>query len=136
MGNDSFWVRRRSTVGINGDVPTDKTVVTAGFAAASNANDTNMTDTRTSAAADFHRPISATTGGYRRCDGLTAAAHHVRAVPGRLHPHSPCTGLGLASHRYILGYGTGRPTMLHETSVVETVAASHVMGVLLSECAK
>jgi len=24
--------------------------------------------------------------------------------------------------------------MLHETSVIETVAASHVVGVLLSEC--
>jgi len=26
--------------------------------------------------------------------------------------------------------------MLHETSVIETVAASHVIGVLLSECAE
>jgi hypothetical protein len=46
----------------------------------SNANDTSMTDTSTTAAADFHRPISAATGGYRRCDSLTAAAHHIRAV--------------------------------------------------------
>jgi hypothetical protein len=62
--------------------------------------------------------------------------YHVRAVPWRLHPHSPCTSLGLASHRHILGYGTGWPTMLHETSVIETVAASHVISVLLSECAE
>jgi hypothetical protein len=48
----------------------------------------------------------------------------------------PGTGLSLASHRHILGYGTGRPAMLHETSVIETVAASHVIGVLLSECAE
>jgi hypothetical protein len=88
------------------------------------------------AAANLHRPISATAGGYRRCDSLTAAEHHVRAVRWRPHPHSPCTGLGLAPHRHILGYGTGRPAMLHETSVIETVAASHVIGVLLSECAE
>jgi hypothetical protein len=55
-------------------------------------------------------------------------------MPRRLHPHSPCTGLGLASHRDVLGNGTSRPTTLHETSVIETVAASHVIGVLLSEC--
>jgi hypothetical protein len=127
-------LRRRSTVGINGEVTTDKTVVTA--AGSSNANDTSMTDTGTTATADFHRPISAATGGYRRCDSLTAAAHHVRAVPWRLHPHSPCAGLGLASHCHILGYGTGWPTMLHETSVIETITASHVIGVLLSEYAE
>jgi|SoiMethySBSTD1v2_1073268.scaffolds.fasta_scaffold1060758_1 hypothetical protein len=129
-------LRRRSTVGINGDVPTDKTVVTAASAGASNANDTGMTDTRTTAAADQHRPIPAAIGRDRRCDGLAAAEHHVRAVPRRLHPHSPCTGLGLASHRHILGYGTSRPTLLHETSVIETVTASHVIGVLLSEYAE
>jgi hypothetical protein len=129
-------LRRRSTVGINGDVPTDKTVVTAASAGASNANDTGMTDTRTTAAADQHRPIPSAIGRDRRCDGLAAAEHHVRAVPRRLHPHSPCTGLSLASHRHILGYGTGRPPMLHEASVIETVAASHVIGVLLSKCAE
>jgi hypothetical protein len=93
-----------------------------------------VTDTSTTAAADFHCPISAPTGGYRRCDGLTAAEHHVRAVRWRLHPHSPCTGLGRASHRDILGYGASGATMLHETSVIETVAASHVIGVLLGKC--
>jgi hypothetical protein len=95
-----------------------------------------MTDTSTPAAADFHCPISAATGGYRRCDSLTAAEHHVRAVRWRLHPHSPCAGLGRASHRYIFGYGTRRPTMLHETGVIQTVAASHVIGMLLSEYAE
>src|SRR5215510_42826 len=129
-------LRRRSTVGINGHVPTELTIVTAAFTGNANASDTSMTDTSTTAAADFHRPISAATGGYRRCDSLTAAAHHIRAVRWRLHPHPPCTGLGRTSHRHILGYGTGRPTMLHETSVIETIAASHVIGVLLSECAE
>jgi hypothetical protein len=93
-----------------------------------------MTDTRTTVVADLHHPIPAATGGYRRYDGLAPTEHHIRAMRRRLHPHSPCTGLGLASHRHILGNGTGRPTMLPETSVVETVAASHVIGVLLSEC--
>jgi hypothetical protein len=50
-----------------------------------------------------------------------------------LHPHSPCTGLDLASHRHILSNGTCRPTALHETSMVEAAAARHVVGVLLSE---
>jgi len=125
-----------STVGINGHVPTELIVVTAASAGGSNANGTSMTDSSTTAAADFHCPISAATGGYRRCDSLTSPKHHVRAVPRRLHPHLPCTRLGRASHRHILGYGTGRSTMLHETSVIETVAASHVIGVLLSECAE
>jgi hypothetical protein len=129
-------LRRRSTVGINGYVPTDNTVVTAASAGESNASDTSKTDTSTFAAADQHRPIPAAISRHRRCDGVAAAEHHVRAVPRRLHPHSPCTGLGLASHRHILGYGTGWPTMLHETSVIETVTASHVIGVLLSEYAE
>jgi len=42
----------------------------------------------------------------------------------------------VSPHRHILGYSTGRPTMLQETSVIETIAASHVIGVLLSECAE
>jgi hypothetical protein len=129
-------LRRRSTVGINGHVLTDNTVVTAASAGDSNASDTSTTGTSTTAAADQHRPIPTATGGHRRCDGLTTAEHHVRAVLWRLHPHSPCTGLGLASHRHILGYGTSRPTLLHETSVIETVTASHVIGVLLSEYAE
>jgi hypothetical protein len=109
---------------------TGNTIVTAASAGDSNASDTSMTDTSTIAAADQHRPIPAATGRHRRGDGLASAAHHVCVVPWRLHPHSPCTGLGLASHRHILGNGTGRPTTLHETSVIETVAASHVICVL------
>jgi hypothetical protein len=92
-----------------------------------------MTDAGTAVAADLHRPIPATTGGYRRCDGLAPAEHHVRAMRRRLHPHSPCTGLGLASRRHILSNGTCRSTTLHETSVVETAAARHVVRVLLSK---
>jgi hypothetical protein len=93
-----------------------------------------MTDASTTVAADLHRPIPASTGGYRRCDGLAPAEHHVRAVRRRLHPHSSCTSLGLASHRHILSNGTRRPSTLHETGMIETVAARHVIGVLLSEC--
>jgi hypothetical protein len=93
-----------------------------------------MTDTNTTVAADLHRPIPVATGGNCRCDGLAPAEHHVRAVRRRLHPHSSCTGLGPASCRNILSNGTRRPTTLHETSVIETVAARHVIGVLLSEC--
>jgi hypothetical protein len=39
-------------------------------------------------------------------------------------------------HRHIFGNGAGRPSALHETSVIETVATSHVIGVLLSERVK
>jgi hypothetical protein len=52
----------------------------------------------------------------------TAAADQHRPIP--------------AANRHVLGYGTGRPAMLHETSVIQTVTASHVIGVLLSECAE
>jgi hypothetical protein len=93
-----------------------------------------LTDIGTTVAADLHRPIPAATGGHRRCDGLAPAEHHVRAVRRRVHPHSPCAGLGLASHSDILGNGTRRPTTLHESSMIETVAARHVIGVLLGEC--
>jgi hypothetical protein len=48
-------------------------------------------------------------------------------------PHSPCTGLGLASHRNVLGNGSRRPTTRHKTSVIETIAARHIIGVLLSK---
>jgi hypothetical protein len=124
---------------IDREVPTDKTIVTAASAGGSGESDTGMANTgmansSTSVAADFHRPVPAATGRYRRCHGLAPAEHHVCAVPRRLHPHSSCAGLGLASHRHILGNGTNRSTTLHETSVIETVAASHVIGVLLSEC--
>jgi hypothetical protein len=54
-------------------------------------------------------------------------------VRRRLHPHSPCTSLGLASHRNILGNGSRRPTTRHKTSVIETIAARHIIGVLLSK---
>jgi len=90
------------------------------------------TDTGTTAP-DLHRPIPATAGGQRRRDGLAPTEHHVRAVRRRLHPHSPCTGLVLASHRNIFGNSTRRATALHESGMIETVAARHVIGVLLSE---
>ena len=50
-----------------------------------------------------------------------------------MHPHSPCAGLGVTSHRHILGNGSRRPTTRHETSVIETIAARHIVSVLLSE---
>jgi hypothetical protein len=82
-------------------------------------------------------PISITSsgaaGGYRRGNGLAPPEHHVRAVPRRLHPHAPRTFLALASDRDILGNGARRPAMPHEVRMVETVAASHIVGVLLSK---
>jgi hypothetical protein len=54
-------------------------------------------------------------------------------VPRRLHPYAPRTFLGLASDRDILGNGARRPAMPHEARMIETVAASHIVGMLLSE---
>lgn len=51
----------------------------------------------------------------------------------RLHPHTPRTFLGLASDRDILGDGARWPAMPHETRMIEAIAASHIVGVLLSE---
>jgi hypothetical protein len=118
---------------IDGEVPADNAIVTAASAGRSSDSDATPTDIGATAAADLHRPIAAAACGHRRCDGLAPAEHHVRAVRRRLHPHSPCTGLGLASHRDILGNGTRWPTTLHESSMIETVAARHVTSVLLSE---
>src|ERR1019366_9452946 len=84
-------------------------------------------------AADLHHPVAAAAGRYRRGNGLAPAEHHVRAVPRRLHPHAPRTLLGLASDRDILGNGARRPAMPHEARMIEAVAASHIVGVLLSE---
>src|SRR5262245_21427459 len=136
----SAWCSR-CVASIDREVPTNKTIVTAASAGSSGKSDTDMANigmasSTTTVAADFHRPIPAATGRYGRCDGLAPPAHHVCAVPRRLHPHPSCAGLGLASHRHILGNGTGRPTTLHEICVVQTVAAGHVVGVLLSECAE
>ena len=118
---------------IDREIPADNAIVTAASAGGSSESDASMAGTSTTVAADFHRPIPAT-GRYRGCDGLAPAKHHVSAVQRRLHPHSPCTSLGLASHRHILCNGTRRASTLHEASVIEAVAASHVIGVLLSEC--
>ena len=84
-------------------------------------------------AADLHHPIAAAAGGYRRGNGLAPAAHHVRAVQRRLHPHAPRTFLGLASNRNILRNGSRRSAMPHEARMIEAVAASHIVGVPLSE---
>jgi hypothetical protein len=119
---------------IDGEIPADNAIVTAASAGGSSESDASMAGTSTTVAADLHRPIPAATGRYRGCDGLAPAKHHVSAVRRRLHPHSPCTSLVLASHRHILCNGTRRPSTLHEASVIEAVAASHVIGVLLSEC--
>ena len=126
--------RNRRVASIDGEVPADNAIVTATSVGGSSESGAMLTDIGTTVAADLHRPIPAAVGGHCRCDGLAPAEHHVRAVRRRLHPHSFCTGLGLASRRDILGDGTRRPTTLHESSMIETVAARHVIGVLLSEC--
>jgi hypothetical protein len=84
-------------------------------------------------AADLHHPVAAAAGRYCRGNGLAPAEHHVRAVPRRLRPHAPSTLLGPASDRDILGNGARRPAMPHEARMIEAVAASHIVGVLLSE---
>lgn len=124
----------RRVASIDGEIPADNAIVAAASAGRSSESAASMAVTSTTVAADLHRPIPAAAGRYRRCDGLASAKHHVSAVRRRLHPHSPCTSLGLASHRHILCNSTRRPSTLHEASVIEAVAASHVISVLLSEC--
>lgn len=84
-------------------------------------------------ATDLHHPVAAAAGRYRRGNGLAPAEHHVRAVPRQLHPYAPRTFLGLASDRDILGNGARRPAMPHEARMIETVAASHIVSMMLSE---
>lgn len=84
-------------------------------------------------AADLQHPVAAAATGYRRGNGLAPAEHHVRAVPRRLHPHAPRTFLGLASDRDIFSNGARRPATPHEARMIEAIAASHIVGVLLSE---
>ena len=87
----------------------------------------------TASAADFHRPIATAAGGHRRSDGLAPAAHHVRAVLRRLHPHAPRACFGVASHGNILGGRAGRSAMPHEACVIEVVATRHIVSVLLRQ---
>ena len=116
---------------VDGEVTADKSTLTA--ATVTGTCPARTTAAGTTVATDLHCPVAAAIGGDRGRNGLAPAAHHVRAVGRRLHPHSPCTRFGLASHRHILGNGAGRPPALHETSVIETVAVRHVISVLLSE---
>ena len=51
----------------------------------------------------------------------------------RLHPHASRTFLGLASDRDILGNGARRPAMSLEAHMIKAIAASHIVGVLLSK---
>jgi hypothetical protein len=123
----------RRVASIDGEIPADNAIVRPASPGGSSESDARIAGTSTNLAADLHRPITMATGRNGSRDGLACAEHHVCAVLRRLHPHSPCTGLGLASHRNILGNGSRRPTTRHETSVIETIAARHIIGVLLSE---
>ena len=123
----------RRVASIGGEVPADNAIVDPASAGAPSESDARLTDIGTTVAADLHRPIPAATGGYRRCDGLAPAEHHVRAVRRRPHPHAPCTGLGLASDRDILGNSARRPAKALEARMIEAVATSHIVGVPLSE---
>ena len=123
---------------IDREVPADKAIVRAGSAGnagqlAASPPGNSAAGNSTAVAADQHRPIAAAGGRYRGCNGLASAERHVAAVRRRLHPHSPCAGFGVASHRDILGNGARRSAMPHETGVIEAVAARHVIGVLLCE---
>ena len=97
------------------------------------AFDGKVTACASATAADRHHPVTAAAGGYRRGNSLAAAEHHVRAVTRRLHPHAPRTFLGLAPDRDILSNGTRRPAMPLEARMIEAIAASHIVGVLLSK---
>jgi hypothetical protein len=123
---------------IDREVPADKAIVRAGSAGnagqlAASPPGNSAAGNSTAVAADQHRPIAAAGGRYRGCNGLASAERHVAAVRRRLHPHSPCAGFGVASHRDILGNGARRSAMPHETGVIEAIAARHVIGVLLRE---
>ncbi|MFZ1949936.1 MAG: hypothetical protein WAU74_07685 [Pseudolabrys sp.] len=100
---------------------------------ATGATATRTTAAGTTVAADLHSPVAAATGGHRGRNGLAPPEPHVRAVWRRLHPHAPCTCLGLATDRNVLSNGARWAATLHKARVIETVAASHVIGVLLSE---
>ena len=85
------------------------------------------------ASANFHDPVTPAVFGYRRGDGLAAAEHHVRAVTRRLHPHPLRTSFIGAPNRDIFGNRAGRAAALHESRMIEAIAAGHVVGVLLGE---
>lgn len=123
----------RRVASIDGEVPADNTIMAAAPAGSPSTRDASLADNGRTAAADLHRPVPAATGGYRGCDGLAPAEHHVRAMRRRLHPHAPCAGLGVAADRDILGNSARRPAMMPESRMVEAVAARHIVGVPLRE---
>jgi hypothetical protein len=84
-------------------------------------------------AADFQGPISAAVGSIGEGNSVAPTAHHVCAMPRRVHPHPPRTFFGFASESHILSNGACRPTMLKKACVVEAVSTGHVRSMLLSE---
>jgi hypothetical protein len=50
-----------------------------------------------------------------------------------LHPHLPYARLAQATDCNVLGDGARRAATFHKAPMIETVAASHVIGMLLSE---
>jgi hypothetical protein len=121
----------RRVASVDGEVTADNSVMTA--ATATGACLTRTTVAGTTIAAYLHCPVAAATGGHRGRNGLAPAEHHVRAVWRRLHPHAPCTCLGLATDRNVLCNGASRAPPLHEARVIKAIAARHVIGVLLSK---
>src|SRR5262249_41057314 len=122
----------RSVAAVDGKVAADNSIMTA--ATASGASLPTHTPTAsTRLAADLHCPVATATGGRGGRTGWPPAKHLVRGVWGRLHQNSPCTSLGIAADGDFCGDSARRSAAFHETRVIETVAASHVMGMLLSE---
>jgi len=121
-----FFGRLRRVAAVDGKVAADNSIVTAATATGANP-------TRTTVATDLHCPVTAATDGHRGRNGLASAKHHVRAVWRRLHPHAPRTCLGGAPDRKNLRNSASGAATVHKACVIETIAASHVIGVLLSE---
>jgi hypothetical protein len=126
-----FSDRLRRVAAVDGKVAADNSIVTA--ATATGATPARTTAAGTTVATDLHCPVTAATDGHRGRNGLASAKHHVRAVWRRLHPHAPRTCPGRAPDRNVLSNSASGAATVHKACVIETIAASHVIGVLLSK---
>ncbi len=103
-------------------------------ATATGADVTRATDARSTGTANLHCPVAAATGRHRRRNGLATTQHHIRAMWRRLHPHLPRACLALATDCNVFGNSARRATAFPKARVIETIAVSHVISVLLSKC--
>lgn len=129
-----FWYIRfsRCVTSVDGKVVAKYSIMAA--AAATGADATRATDVESTGFANLHCPVAAATSRHRRCNGLATTEHHIRAVWRGLHPRLPRACLALATDCNILGNSARWAAMFPETRVIETIAVSHVIGVLQSKC--